>query len=515
MFGLFDSILSKLCGWLEAVVEVTSSSDLYVKLVYIKYWLVIQLDLLRIKLEREILLRPATEPANEALRSCGMKPAADDSALSGGYVGSVRKVKIEPIGEDEQPDSVVVKSVPEVFKARMFAGMFGTSEREGRFYAEIGAALPVPIPKVYLSQWNRARGSEVIIMQNIGGGSLTEALRTDQNPQKLVEEAMVVAARFHGKYWGATPSTLRHSPLGQYSWLKGWDYVQGQHEAMFKYYKGVIADMWRKVREAITIGKAAERKYDCKWSRELVAFIDEAVKNATWETYQKALRERKHLLTLVHGDYHAGNQLWDTEAKKPYTVDWSDVSVGEGPADIAQFCISNVKTDDRRKWEDELLRAYWDELEKQGVDHSSYTLPMCREAYVRGGIDRWVQLLILMAVYGLDHPDILPDSFMQYFIDQVGDFIFDHKDEYEAPYLLTITYDAPWKNSPTTANRNHPRTPTTRPEKFLRALSACSLWAKTCNEDPSADAAALYGLPTLMPERNGQKRGRGGSGGIY
>ncbi|KAF4749594.1 hypothetical protein FOZ63_020152, partial [Perkinsus olseni] len=153
--------------------------------------------------------------------------------------------------------------------------------------------------------------------------------------------------------------------------------------------------------------------------------------------------ERKHPLTLVHGDYHAGNQLWEAEAKRLYTVDWSDVSVGEGPADIAQFCISNVKTDDRRKWEDELLRAYWNELEKQGVDHSSYTLAMCREAYVRGGIDRWVQLLILMAVYGLDHPDVLPDSFMQYFVDQVGDFIFDHKDEYKVPYLLTITYDAP------------------------------------------------------------------------
>ncbi|KAF4757570.1 hypothetical protein FOZ63_013387, partial [Perkinsus olseni] len=122
MFSLFNSTLSRLCGWLGAVVEAASSSDLNVKLVYIKYWLVIQLDLLRIKLERKILLRPATEPVNEALRSCGMKPAADDSALSGGYVGSVRKVKIEPIGEDEQSDSVVVKSVPEVFKARMFAG---------------------------------------------------------------------------------------------------------------------------------------------------------------------------------------------------------------------------------------------------------------------------------------------------------------------------------------------------------------------------------------------------------
>ncbi|KAF4683827.1 hypothetical protein FOZ60_008563 [Perkinsus olseni] len=387
MFGLFDSILS------EAVRM----------LVYIKYWLVIQLDLLRIKLERKILLRPATEPVNEALRSCGMKPAADDSALSGGYVGSVRKVKIEPIGEDEQPDSVVVKSVPEVFKARMFAGMFGTSEREGRFYAEIAAALPVPIPKVYLSQWNRARGSEVIIMQNIGGGSLTEALKTDQNPQKLVEEAMVVAARFHAKYWGATPSTLRQSPLGQYSWLKGWDYVQGQHEAMFNYYKGVIGDMWRKVKEAITTGKAGERKYDCKQS-------------AVGRRGQEA----------VYGGLVR-------------CISW-----GRAGRYRAVLHLQRVKTDDRRKWEDELLRAYWDELERQGVDHSSYTLAMCREAYVRGGIDRWVQLLILMAVYGLDHPDVLPDSFMQYFVDQVGDFIFDHKDEYKVPYLLTITYDAPW-----------------------------------------------------------------------
>ncbi|EEQ98634.1 hypothetical protein Pmar_PMAR016868 [Perkinsus marinus ATCC 50983] len=432
------------CDWLAALREAASSWEVYVKLVYIKYWVVIKLDLLRIQFERKILLRPSTEPVVKALRSCGMRPAADDSALSGGYVGAVRKVKIEASQSDGHPDSVVVKSIPETFGARMFAGMFGSAQREARFYVEIASTLPVPIPKVYLSKWSRARGSELIIMQNIGNGLLAEELKKCKDPHKLVEESFKVAARFHAEYWGATPSTLTQTLLGQYSWLKNWDYVQGQHEAMFTYYKGKVAGMWSKVKKAISTGKAGDRNYTAKWEKRLVVFIDNAIEYSTWEAYQKSLREHKHPLTLVHGDYHAGNQLWDAEAKKLYTVDWPEASVGEGPADIAQFIVSNVKTDDRRKWEEELIHVYWDELGRHGVDHSSYTLAMCREAYVRGGIDRWVQLLILMAVCGVDYPHILPDSFMQYFIDQVNDFIVDHKDEYEEPYILATTYDAPW-----------------------------------------------------------------------
>ncbi|KAF4674358.1 hypothetical protein FOL47_009380 [Perkinsus chesapeaki] len=410
----------------ETLIETVSASDLWVNLVYFVF-----------------LGRWPTEPMVKALRSCGMAPASDDTALSGGYVGAVRKVQLKP--STDKPNSVVVKSVPESFKARMFAGMFGTSQREARFYKEVADTLPVPIPEVYFSEWSRARGFELIIMENIDGGVLlSDELKNNKDPKGLVSEAMRVAARMHAKYWGATPSTLAKSSLGKYPWLKGYDYIQGRNKGMYQYYKGIISSFWDKVKMAITEGRIGDRQYDVKWSRELVEFIDKAIEDSTWDAYQKYLKTHKHPLTLVHGDYHAGNQLWVETTKKLYTVDWSDVSVGEGPADIAQFCISNVKTDDRRKWEDDLIRVYWNELGAQGVDHSCYPLSMCREAYARGGIDRFVQLLILMAACGVDYPTVLPDAFMQYFVDQVDDFISDHKNYCNSPYLLTITYDAPW-----------------------------------------------------------------------
>ena len=58
--------------------------------------------------------------------------------------------------------------------------------------------------------------------------------------------------------------------------------------------------------------------------------------------------------TLIHGDLHSKNMMWDPKSNKIIFLDWESVGLGNGLSDIGYFLISG-EIEDRRKWEPELL----------------------------------------------------------------------------------------------------------------------------------------------------------------
>ncbi|KAF4652872.1 hypothetical protein FOL47_010812, partial [Perkinsus chesapeaki] len=358
--------------------------------IYLKYWLLAIIDKLRVYLGKLFFNLQSDSLAATVLKDCGMTFMSDE-VVTGGFAGSVRRIYLRNREDEDSPGSIIIKSVSTTLHMRSHSAMCGVCQREVRFYNEISRTLPIPVPEVYFSEWKDWRCYQLIVMEDIRMGiPALDRLLTPAGAKTIVQEVMLVAARIHAKYWGATPSTLAKSSLGKYSWLKGYDYIQGRSRGMYEYCKNNISACWDEVKAAISEGRLGDRQYEIKWSPELVKFIDKAIEDSTWDAYQKYLKTHKHPLTLVHGDYHAGNQLWVEKTKKLYTVDWSAVSVGEGPADLAGYFFF-PHTARYRQWESELISIYWNELRRQGVNHSSYPLSMCREAYVRGGIDRGIQ----------------------------------------------------------------------------------------------------------------------------
>ena len=92
--------------------------------------------------------------------------------------------------------------------------------------------------------------------------------------------------------------------------------------------------------------------------------------------------------TLVHGDFHAGNQLFDRKTGEITTLDWEVVGLGSGPQELGQYVISHVEPDLRRAHEKEYLRIYYDEVVTRGVN--DFTWEQCYDEYRFGGVGRWI-----------------------------------------------------------------------------------------------------------------------------
>lgn len=85
----------------------------------------------------------------------------------------------------------------------------------------------------------------------------------------------------------------------------------------------------------------------------------------TWfaEHVDAWLADRRPPLGLVHGDFRLDNLLYDDDCT---IVDWQTVSTGPAMRDASYFVASSFKTDDRRMFEQQLLRDYVTQLNSFG-----------------------------------------------------------------------------------------------------------------------------------------------------
>lgn len=95
--------------------------------------------------------------------------------------------------------------------------------------------------------------------------------------------------------------------------------------------------------------------------------------------------DRRAPLGLVHGDFRLDNLLFDGDHCT--VVDWQTVTWGSPLYDVAYFLGGSLRTDDRRAHEQELVRAYHEELVGLGV--RDFAWEHCWEEYRRhafGGV---------------------------------------------------------------------------------------------------------------------------------
>ena len=225
--------------------------------------------------------------------------------------------------------------------------------------------------------------------------------------------------------------------------------------------------------------KISSGKSTVAWNAHLLACMSASFAKISWDDCQRQHADRGRVFTLVHGDYHPANMMWIPDASTPHApapsaapsaslsgdggseggsegasvlgggrlvvLDWEAVGLGSGPQECAQYLISHMVGAERRRCEDQLLRAYYAALVEPlgagvagagsssggggdaqvasprlpGVNRDEYTYADCYRDYVEGGVGRWVWLLALLA-------EFCPDNVTQYFHDQLLDFMIDH-----------------------------------------------------------------------------------------
>ena len=61
----------------------------------------------------------------------------------------------------------------------------------------------------------------------------------------------------------------------------------------------------------------------------LMAAVQRTLDVASWENMQKRFEQGNW--TLVHGDHHPANQLYDPKTEELILLDWENLGLGSGP----------------------------------------------------------------------------------------------------------------------------------------------------------------------------------------
>lgn len=285
-----------------------------------------------------------------------------------GFMGDIVRLRLSYEG-GEGPASVVAK-MPRL-ENRAFGELVGVYERESCFYEELTGHVPVEVPRVYYSDFDRNAVSD----RQKRAMSLANRI-----PQRLMPRATKVAL------WSAGRRKRRYllllEDLGD---AQSGDQLAGTdvercaevlrwsarfHAALWespelenRYWLVPLAGDSR-VRQSLFLemrGEFRERHPDLFSDEEAERLIDWVSEHGV-ETIERMQGEAPE--TLVHGDLRLDNLVF--RDGEPVFFDWQAIRRGPAAYDVAWF-LSGASEDLTPADEQELLRTYHAALEEHGV----------------------------------------------------------------------------------------------------------------------------------------------------
>ena len=387
--------------------------------------------------------------------------------LKGGFVGEMFKILVYT---DQYPDTrlaaeletdaadapeptpattLVVKTIRRDLGRRFSAALLGTA-REAFFYRDFASSPELTdlrlTPRTLYADGSRAAGSFTVVMEDLSKKAVlasqllghqcwgpppplpTTMTNAVPQPEHVIEAAFVQYAQVHARFW-------RRGELLDMPWLKHVDWLLGRDRARWELAMDGMHTRWSTILE-----HAAESKV--VWPNEVVAMTHEALNNTSWAAFHERFDVSKPdtPFTLCHGDFHAGNMFWAHSSNDVYSVDFAEVGVFCPFTELAQYLVSNATVALRREHEQRLFRLYYDRLIAEGVSPELFPYDQCWERYKLGGIERWLQMLIIMGAIHALMPNGMPGFAMDFFIEQTRAFIEDHGSTLKKPIMFMTGY---------------------------------------------------------------------------
>lgn len=318
-----------------------------------------------------------------------------------GFVGTIIRLGLHyDVEEPAAPKSLIAKFPIGIANNRRVGNLLGAYEREVRFYEELAGQVQMRTPRCFFSamdpnpfagreeegfallgrvpswavrlvlpllMWSAGRDKRryVLFLEDLAPGRFGDQL-AGCTPERA-ERVLRAAARMHAGYWG-------DASLDSRWWIGKVDTLPRFGQVLFRR------------------SRSAFRKH---YGERLPAHVFELVDWLGVNGPALIARMARCPQTLVHGDYRLDNMCFDDEGD--FTcLDWQGPSQGPGEQDIAYFVSGNLTADVARECQDDLLRAYYDELVANGVrDHS---FEACRHAY---------QLSVLHVAYRMIPIDLM------------------------------------------------------------------------------------------------------------
>ena len=264
----------------------------------------------------------------------------DARAVGTGQMGDCLRLALTYSADVDAPPTLVAK-LPSSDETSRATGMaMRTYEVEVRFYQQLAGRLPVRAPVSHHAEIDLGTGDFVLLLED-----LAPAEQGDQVAGCSVEQAALVveeAARLHAPLWGS-------ADLDGLDWAVRWS--QESQDGL----QAMLTMLWPNFVE----------RYGDQLDDDVVAMGHRFI--AALPAYY-GHRPEPH--TVIHNDFRLDNLLLGTAAGGPpvAVVDWQTVGVGPGVLDVSYFLGAGLTVEDRRAYEEELVRGYHRALLAAGVE---------------------------------------------------------------------------------------------------------------------------------------------------
>jgi hypothetical protein len=275
------------------------------------------------------------------------------------HSGTTGRAKVRLTATGDVPDTLFVKLQPFDADQRQFLQMVGLGVAEAQLYAAVGDQLPVRIPRVWHSSFDRSDDSFIMVLEDLDAAGCRFAKPDDDDVLDVAVSLMDELAELHAAFWNQDLPWLGNhalspgdSPEARQRMAMGASIVQSALDQ----FADEMPPAFREMGE-VYIARVADI-------------------GALWNQGER---------TLIHGDDHIGNLFVDRGRTGFY--DWAVASRHPGMRDVAYFLCNSLPTDLRRAEEEALLNRYWSGLVEGGVHLDEGT---ARDQYRLLSIYSWI-----------------------------------------------------------------------------------------------------------------------------
>lgn len=285
-----------------------------------------------------------------------------------GFMGEVGRLRVAYSGECSAPESIIAKIPTQNETVRGMLAAANIFEREARFYADVCPLVPAVSGKAYGIAVDKANEDYLLLIEDLSPyrmGDQLSGLGVDD-----AYAALKAAASLHAAFWKSPKlDSLSWMPACNSAGMKIGEHVYAQSLDPFKQ----------------IFGHAIEPEHE--------TLIDRFGPNSP----QLLDRLAAMPTTVSHFDYRLDNLFFgDNETVK--MIDFQTSSQGGFAYDVGYLLSQSMTIEDRRKHEDDLLKAYHEALVHGGV--SGYSLDQLRADYRVGVLYGWI--IPVFAVGSLD-----------------------------------------------------------------------------------------------------------------
>jgi hypothetical protein len=250
-----------------------------------------------------------------------------------GTTGRAR-LRLEYASRSTGPATVFAKLPPFNEAQRGLVAATDMGRREARFYAELGAEVPLRVPRCYFAAWGDEPTDYICLLEDLEASGCTFPTDVEKHAREHGGAFIAELARLHAHFWedGRFASQL--------SWL-------------MPSMRGALG--------AQLIAQARE-----KFAAELPPVFDELCRLYVQNHERVCDLWDEGESTLIHGDTHTGNQLLDHGRVGLY--DWAVISRSPGIRDVAIFMGNSCPPKVRREEQEGWIRSYRQGLVDAGID---------------------------------------------------------------------------------------------------------------------------------------------------